>query len=366
MVASLSASLDTALVTEWSPRCRPDGSPRGRPLTRDQQRRSMGLRVSESPSALQKGMDPMTTVPPEKPLTRKQIQHKVGLYRLLMPILGRKMMGGGRGRTGKELFLDTEAGRVRVLAYDLENPRTLPLFVNIHGSGFTMGHAEMDDRFMPGVAAKADVKILSIDYSLAPEAMFPVALEECYAVVKYAKEHAAELRIDPHSIALGGHSAGGNLGAAVCLIDAERKQLGLKALILDYPPLDIHTDPYLKPQPKKALPPKMCRLFDAAYTGSREAAKNPLVSPCYATVDQVRSFPPTLVITAGQDSLAAEAEAFKDKLIEAGVPVSFKRFDDARHGFTHEGGPEADEAWQMMIDHLDRYLVHAPEPSGTA
>ena len=58
------------------------------------------------------------------------------------------------------------------------------------------------------------MKILSIDYSLAPEAPFPVALEECYAVVKYAKEHAAELGIDPQSIALGGHSAGGGVVAA--------------------------------------------------------------------------------------------------------------------------------------------------------
>ena len=306
----------------------------------------MGLRAKKSPSALQKGMDPMTTVPPEKRLTRKQIQRKVSFYRLLVPILSRRTGGLFRRRVGKELFLNTGAGRIRVLAYDLENPRTLPLFVNIHGGGFTMGHAEMDDRFMPGVAAKAGVKILSIDYSLAPEAMFPVALEECYSVVKYAKEHAAELGIDPQSIALGGHSAGGNLSAAVCLVDAERKQLGLKALILDYPPLDVHTDPYLKPQPKEALPPQMCRLFDAAYTCSREAARNPLISPCYATVDQVRSFPPTLVITAGRDSLAAEAEAFKDKLIEAGVPVNCKRFEDARHAFTHQGGPEADEAWQ--------------------
>lgn len=41
----------------------------------------------------------------------------------------------------------------------------------------------------------------------------------------------------------GGQSAGGNLSAAVCLLDAERRELGLKALMLDYPPLDIHTDP---------------------------------------------------------------------------------------------------------------------------
>jgi acetyl esterase len=254
------------------------------------------------------------------------------------------------------MFLDTQAGRVRVLAYGFDDPGTLPLFVNMHGSGFTIGHAEMDDRFMPDLARRAHVKILSVDYSLAPEAMFPVALEECYGVVKYAKEHAAELAIDPDNIAIGGHSAGGNFSAAVCLLDHERKELGLKALILDYPPLDISTDPYLKPLPKKAIPPRMARLFDMAYIGDREAAKNPLVSPRYAALDQLRSFPPTLLIAAGNDSLAPEAEAFKEMLIEAGVPVAFRLFEGASHGFTHTGEPGAAEAWRLMADHLGRYL----------
>jgi acetyl esterase len=104
----------------------------------------------------------------------------------------------------------------------------------------------------------------------------------------------------------------------------------------------------------------MARLFDAAYVGDREAAQDPLVSPRFATVEQVRSFPPTLVITASEDSLAPEAEAFKDKLIEAAVAVTFQRFEGAAHGFTHEGGPEADEAWRLMADHLARHLPRQP------
>jgi acetyl esterase len=309
----------------------------------------------------------MTKVPPEKPLTREQIQRKVGIYRFLIRIFGRKMMGTGKKPAGRERFLDTETGRVRVLAYGLDDPQTLPLFVNIHGGGFVMGRPEMDDRFMPAIASGAGVKILSIDYSLAPEAMFPVALDECYGVTKYAKEHAVELGIDPECIGIGGHSAGGNFSAAVCLLDAERRELGLKALVLDYPPLDIHTDPYLKPRPKKALSPKMSRVFDAAYAGTREAAKDPLISPYYAPLDQVQSFPPTLVITAGLDSLAPEAEAFKDKLIEAGVEVTFKRFEGARHGFNLRGDPGAEESWQMIIAHLKRYLsLPARRPATSA
>ena len=176
----------------------------------------------------------MATVPAEKPLTKKQLQRKIGLYRLLLPLL-QKAARTPKKLHGKELFLDTEAGSVRVLAYNLDRPQTLPLFVDIHGGGFTMGRAEMDDPWLSDVAERAGVKILSIDYSLAPEHPFPKALDECYGVVKYAKEHADELGIDPGSMAVGGHSAGGNLSAGICLLDGERRQLGLKALILDYP-----------------------------------------------------------------------------------------------------------------------------------
>lgn len=299
----------------------------------------------------------MAGIPREKQLTRRQIERKVKPIRLLLPVFGRRMMGLDRRPAGRELFLDTEAGRVRVLAYGLDRPERLPLFVNIHGGGFILGRPEMDDRFMPPIASQADVKILSIDYSLSPEVMFPVALNECYGVVKYAKAHADELGIAADRIGVGGHSAGGNLSAGICLLDAGRRELGLRCAVLDYPPLDLYTDPYLKPRPKKAIPPRSARIYDAAYVGSREAAKNPLVSPYYAAPEALRAFPPTLIITAGNDSLAPEAGAFKDRLIEAGVPVTFRHFEGARHGFTHFGDPEAGEAWRSIIDFLERHLA---------
>lgn len=287
---------------------------------------------------------------------------KIGLYRILIP-LAQKAIPKPKKPHGKELFLPTEAGKVRVLGYNLDRPETLPLFVDMHGGGFTLGNAEMDDPFMFMVAEASGVKILSVDYSLAPQHPFPTALHECYGVVKYASEHPEELGIDPGNIAVGGHSAGGNLGAGICLLDAERNELSVKALILDYPPLDLHTDPHLKPRPKKAIPPWLARVFDAAYTESRKAAKNPLISPCFATAQQLSFFPPTLIISAGQDSLAAEEAAFKDMLESAGVPVTYRLFEGVPHGFTLKEGPEADEAWQMMVDFLKRHLAHPETPS---
>jgi acetyl esterase len=301
-------------------------------------------------------------VPPEKQLSEGQVRRRVGLFRT-MTVVTAKTGRLLRKTHGAELFLDTEAGRVRVLAYGLDRQERLPLFVDLHGGGFVIGDPEMEDPFLPAISEKAGVKILSVDYSLAPEHPFPEALDECYAVVKYAKDHPDELGIDPERLAVGGHSAGGNLGAAVCLVDNERHELALKALILDYPPLDLHTDPYLKPRPKKAIPPRMARLFDRAYAGTREAAKNPLISPAFATDDELRNFPPTLMISASFDSLAEEETVFKDRLGSLAVPVVHRLFEDARHGFTLFRGPQADEAWQMMVDFLRRHLS-ASEATG--
>ena len=295
-------------------------------------------------------------IPKEKNYTREELIKKVSSFK--------KMSGKHSGKTvpvGKELFLDTDEGKIRVLAYNLENPERLPLFVNIHGGGFIIGGPEMDDPYMMNVALKANVKILSVDYSLAPEAMFPKGLNECYAVIKYAQNHSQELGIDPENIAVGGHSAGGNFSAAICLKNAQTKELNIKCAILDYPPLDIYTDPYLKPKGKGMvailfLSPKRCRIFNECYFNNKEERKNPLISPVYATPDQLKTFPPTLIITAGKDSLCAEAELFRDKLVQAGAVVTHKRFESSPHGFTLSQKPDAQEGWQMMIDHLKLYL----------
>ena len=93
---------------------------------------------------------------------------------------------GGRLRkpaNGKEMFLETSVGRVRILGYNLEEKERLPLFVNFHGGGFIIGAPEMDDPYMPRVAKEAGVKILNVDYSLAPEHPFPKGLDESYSVV---------------------------------------------------------------------------------------------------------------------------------------------------------------------------------------
>ena len=288
-------------------------------------------------------------------MTDKQLRRKAKTVRFLMAALSALSFKKKHRPTGVEMFIHTGEGNVRVLTYNMDNPQRLPLYVNIHGGGFVLGNAEIDDPFMPDIAKNANAKIISIDYSLAPEFPFPKALNECYAVVEYAKTHPDEFGIDPNRIAVGGQSAGGNLSAGICLMDNDKKQLDIKCLILVYPPLDLYTEAGLKPLPKGALPVFICRIFDACYCNDKEKRNNPLISPLYATIDEVRFFPPTLVITATFDSLCGEGELFRDKLIEAGIDVTHKRFE-ARHGFNLEPGSDAAESWRMITDHLKNFL----------
>jgi len=291
-----------------------------------------------------------------KEYTNEQLNRKVRRMRKLISFFAPHMTNKSKKRIGTEMFLETDEGRIRVLAYNLDKQERLPLFVNFHGGGFVLGSAEMDDPFMDRIAEKANVKILNVDYSLSPEFPFPKALNECYAVVKYAKEHPDEFGIDPERIAAGGQSAGGNITAAICLMESETNLLGIKCAILDYPPLDIYTDAADKPRPKGALPVFLSRIFDPSYLNDRESRKTPFISPVFADPEKLKTFPPTLVITASRDSLCKEAEDFKDMLISAGIDVTHKQFE-AIHGFNLKPGPDSDESWQMIIDFLKKHLL---------
>ncbi len=104
-------------------------------------------------------------------------------------------------------------------------------------------------------------------------------------MVKWLFDHAQELQIDPAAIAIGGHSAGGNLATGVCLLAKDRHEFPIIFQVLDHPPLDIGRDPASKtcyPAGSPIIPVALARMFDECYLRSPEDARNPLVSPVYA------------------------------------------------------------------------------------
>lgn len=244
----------------------------------------------------------------------------------------------------------TRAGETRVL-FCSPGGRALPVFVNFHGGGFVMGSADDDDVYCRRLANAAGCAVVNADYRLAPEHKFPAALEDCYDVVRWVHDNAAALGVDPARIAVGGHSAGGNLAAAVCLLAKARREFAIIFQVLDYPPLDLTLDPYAQESRDALLTPKAHIFFNACYFNTPADARNPLVSPLLA--GDLAGLPPALVIAAEYDPLRADGERYAARLRAAGVDATYRLFAGCSHAFTHFGPEEAaDEAWALIAAKL--------------
>lgn len=188
--------------------------------------------------------------------------------------------------TVEEVMIPTRKGDTRVLVYqpDRDHSAPLPVFFNMHGGGFIFGQAEMDDPWCRLIADRAKCVVINIDYSLAPEHKFPTAVHECYDVVQWVHANPESLSVNPSLFAIGGHSAGGNLAAAVCLLNQQRgSELPIILQVMDYAVLDVATDPADKPSFEEAIPADIARTFNAMYLVTPEDAHDPLASPVLAT-----------------------------------------------------------------------------------
>ncbi len=121
-----------------------------------------------------------------------------------------------------------DAPEVPVRIYrPIERTGTLPSLIWFHGGGLVMGNREQDDLILQSLVEETNCVIVSVEYRLAPEHPYPAPVEDCYAALKWTADHAAELRIDPARIAVGGSSSGGGLAASVALLARDRGQVAL-------------------------------------------------------------------------------------------------------------------------------------------
>jgi len=257
---------------------------------------------------------------------------------------------------GKVRYVETSHGMIKVLEYGFDSNETAPLFIDMHGGGFVLGSAELDDYMCHYFQENIKVKTISIDYPKAPKNPFPIALDAVYEVIKHYVNNAALYKFDPNRIGIGGHSAGANFTTVTCMKAKEKGDLLFKYQILDYPPVDMTLDAFTKPSPKGAVSPKMVDMFNACYyNNDPEIAKLPYLSPICASKEQLIGLPPALLIVAGLDSLHDEGVRYGDMLREAGVKVEFHDFKESVHGFTLNKTPDAKKGHELMADFINRY-----------
>lgn len=253
-----------------------------------------------------------------------------------------------------EMQVPTRIGLARVLMVTpLRTPRgPRPMFINIHGGGFVRGYQKRDTIFCAHLADRLDCIVLDLDYRLAPEHPFPAALHECHDVVEWAFAQAATLGADPARIALGGHSAGGNLTAAICQMANQSGAFRVCAQVLDYPFLDGATAPEAKLDPDDLFPPERLHAFNVLYAGVADNLRNPLLSPVLAPAAALAGQPPALILIAGLDALRHEARAYAAQLIQAGVDVTVRQFPDCNHGFLIACQPGFEAGRAVIADFL--------------
>jgi acetyl esterase len=256
------------------------------------------------------------------------------------------------------------AGDIPVRVYTPTGDGPKPVIVYFHGGGWVIGDLDVCDNPVRRIANRTGAVVVSVDYRLAPEHVYPAAFDDSYAATAWVAEHAAELGGDPERIATCGDSAGANLAAAVAIAARDRQGPRLAAQLLLYPvtDFDFTTGSYEENGEGYLLTKGSMQWFWAHYLGAQELGKDPFACP--ARADNLVGLPPAFVATAEFDPLRDEGEAYAANLRTAGVDVTAKRYDGMLHGFAWTLG--ATPSGAVLIDDLATAFRDASEGRGVA
>jgi acetyl esterase len=205
----------------------------------------------------------------------------------------------------------------------------------LHGAGWVMGDFHTHGRLAVELAVGSKVTIVFLEYDRAPEAQYPVAIEQAYAAACCIAESEKSRGLNTTKLALVGDSSGGNMAAAVTILSILRRGPGIAGQVLLYPAMSSRMDTlsYKAYAEGPWLTRKAMEWFWDQYLPDKQKRSEPTASPLLASSDLLKAFPPTLVVTAEHDVLRDEGEAFARKLMSAGVESVSTRYNGAIHDF---------------------------------
>ena len=255
--------------------------------------------------------------------------------------------------------------RVRVYHPPGATDGAVPACLTFFGGAFRIGGIDYPttDAGCRRRVADSGVALVAVDYALAPEHRFPTAVEQAYAALEWLFANAGELDVDPDRIGVAGTSAGGNIAAALTLVNRDRGRLPLRLQILEVPVLDL-TGRHLELSATRAVGiPSIIALRELrsvvrTYLATRAEARSAYASPLRAT--SLQGLPPAVIFTAQYDPLRGDGEAYCAALRAAGVEASAVQY----LGVTHDtpiftGALPAARRWHAeVVTALQR--LHGP------
>ncbi len=254
----------------------------------------------------------------------------------------------------------SELGGVKVLTVTAGRATNASgsVILYLHGGAFTLEDPFVTLPLSIPVAEQTGLKVIAVDYRLAPEHPYPAALDDCLAVYRdLLKTHR------PGQIGVYGDSAGGGLALSLVLrAHAEKLPMpAVLALISPWADLTNTGDTYAT---LKGISPvldyeKNLRASATAYAGKRDL-KDPLISPVYA--DYPAHFPPTLIQIGTRDMFLSNCARLQRKLKTASAnTVELSLWEGMWHNFqAYSDIPEAGQALTELSRFLAQPLIPPP------
>jgi acetyl esterase len=226
--------------------------------------------------------------------------------------------------------VEVDGGTILARAYR-PSASSRAIVVWAHGGGFALGSVEEIDNFARVLARRTNCTVVSVDYRLAPEYQFPVAIDDLASATTWVLAHRVILAGDEVPVWLGGDSAGGNLATVVTRRLHDEAGPAIAGNLLIYPCTDSPDDPALRDFQPPFMTVEDVTWFIDGYLPDTELRTHPDFAPVRAA--GLERLPPTLVVTAEHDILTPQAEAYADRLEQMGVAVGVARVPGMIHGF---------------------------------
>ena len=220
----------------------------------------------------------------------------------------------------RDLVLPGPAGPIPARLYAPMECEGGPGLVYLHGGGLVTGGLDTHDGICRVLAEAGGLRVVAVDYRLAPEHPFPAALEDALAATAWIAAHAKKLGIDPARLGIGGDSAGAGLAARVC---QERRDERIRAQLLICPVLDGHgASASRRDFARGYFLDEATIRRDLAACGPAAAAPSPRLSPLREAA--LAGLPPARIHTAEYDPVRDDGAAYAERLERAGIEAAHR------------------------------------------
>lgn len=236
----------------------------------------------------------------------------------------------------RNLTMPGPAGDLSLRLYrgqPLQSGQLQPAIIYFHGGGWVIGDLESHDTVCRELAHRSGMTLISVDYRLAPEHVFPAAVDDAIAATEWIASNAAKLGVDAARVAIAGDSAGGNLAAVAAIAARDRggPEIAFQALLYPVTDFDLTRPSYQENGMRPPVKTTTMAWFRDLYLAKPEDQKDWRAAPIHAP--NLGGLPPAFVMTAGYDPLRDEGKAYADALAAAGTACAYKCYTGQIHGF---------------------------------